>query len=143
MRKALKIFLLAVLFSFAGSAFAQGDKDKVELLRVNFISKKLELTNSESEKFWPLYNEYSDKVKALRRNLRQSFRKAGENPADKEAEELYQLDLKTKQAEVDLHKTYSEKIKGIIGIKKLVKLRNAEEEFKREIINSIKEKSDN
>lgn len=142
MKQALKIFYFTWFLCLSTAIFSQGDKDKVEALRVNFISKKLELSTNESEKFWPVYNEYNDKVKAVRKNLRQSFRKAPENLTEKEAEELIQLDLKSKQAEVDLHKTYSEKIKGIIGVKKLVKLRNAEEEFKREIINSIKEKSD-
>lgn len=140
MRNGSKILFFLWLYLPFGS-FAQ-DKDKVEALRMSFIEKKLELTKNESEKFWPVYNEYNDKIKALRKNLRQSFKKASENLSEKEAEDLYQLDIKSRQAEVDLHKTYSEKIKGIIGIKKLVKLRNAEDDFKREIINSIKEKSD-
>jgi hypothetical protein len=140
-RKIFKILIL-VWFLAPLTAFAQNDKDKIEALRMNFIEKKLELTKSESEKFWPVYNEYNDKVKAIRKNLRQSFRKAPETLTEKEAEELYQLDLKSRQAETDLHKTYSEKLKSIIGIKKMVKLRHAEEDFKREIINSIKDKSD-
>lgn len=104
-----------------------------------FISKKLELTNAESEKFWPLYNEYNDKVKAIRKNLRQSYRSKAENASDKDAEELYLLDLQSRQAETDVHKLYSEKIRGIIGTKKFVKLRVAEEEFKRELVKTIKE----
>lgn len=142
MKNAVKIIGVIWLLCFCPGIFAQGNKDKVEALRVNFISKKLELTGNESEKFWPVYNEYNDKIKAVRKNLRQSYRKASENLSEKEADDLNQLDLKSKQAEVDLHKTYSEKIKSIIGVKKLVKLRTAEEEFKRQIINSIKEKSD-
>ena len=118
--------------------FPQGNKDKVEEMRVSFITKKLELTNNESEKFWPIYNEYNDKVKALRKNLRQSYRKAPENMTEKEGEELYQLDIKTKQAEAELHKQYSEKIKSVIGAKKIVLLRSAEEEFKQKVLDSIK-----
>jgi hypothetical protein len=121
---------------------AQTEKDKVEALRINFITKKLELTSADAEKFWPVYNEYNDKVKAIRKNLRQSYKKKSENLTDKDAEELYYLEIQSKQAETDVHKQYSEKIKIIIGVRKLVKLRIAEEEFKREIINSIKEKSD-
>lgn len=142
MKHMFKIVLFIALLYLSPSAFAQGDKDKIEALRINFISKKLDLGTNESEKFWPVYNEYNDKLKALRKNLRQSFRKASGNLSDKEAEDLYQLALKTKQAELDLLKTYSEKIKVIIGVKKLVILHKAEEEFKREIINSIKEKGD-
>ncbi|HOZ86764.1 MAG TPA: hypothetical protein PL029_03350 [Bacteroidia bacterium] len=123
-------------------SFSQAEKDKVELLRVSFINKKLDLTNAESEKFWPVYNEYNDKIKAIRKNLRQSYRRSPEQLSEAEAEELYLLDIKSKQAEVDVHKQYGDKIKGIIGVKKSVRLKVAEEEFKREIINSIREKSD-
>lgn len=119
---------------------AQGDR--VEQLRITFITKKVELTGVESEKFWPVYNEYNDKVKALRKNLRLSYRKKQEPLTEEDAEDLYQLDLKTKQAEVDIHKLYSEKIKSIIGVKKCIRLRVAEEEFKREMINSLRDKGD-
>ncbi len=142
MKNALKILIFTLLFSSSLVGYGQSDKDKIEALRVSFISKKVELTTNESEKFWPVYNEYNDKIKAIKKNLRQSYKKAPETISDKEAEELYQLDIKSKQAEVDIHKLYSEKIKAVIGAKKIIKLRIAEEEFKREIINSIKDKSD-
>jgi phage-related baseplate assembly protein len=139
----VKILILMLLVAgYPLVSFSQAEKDKVEILRVSFINKKLDLTNAESEKFWPVYNEYNDKIKAIRKNLRQSYRRAPEPLSEAEAEELYLLDLKSKQAEVDVHKQYSDKIKNIIGVKKSVKLKVAEEEFKREIINSIKERSD-
>jgi hypothetical protein len=109
---------------------------------MNFISKKIELSINESEKFWPIYNEYIDKIKAIKKNLRQSYRRKSGALTEKDAEELIFLELQSKQAETDLYKIYSEKLKSIIGSKKMVKLHMAEEEFKREIINSIKEKSD-
>ncbi len=140
MKLIAKILLLFALTPLA--SFSQSEKDKVELLRVSFITKRLEFTNAEAEKFWPVYNEYNDKIKAIRKNLRQSYRKAPDALTEAEAEELYTLDLKSKQAELDLHRQYGEKIKSIIGVKKSVKLKIAEEEFKREVINSIREKSD-
>ncbi len=142
MKSILHIVLFAFLFLETGYVLGQPDKDKVEALRVAFISKRLELSGSESEKFWPVYNEYNDKIKAIKKNLRQSYRRKMEPLTEKEAEELYILDLQSKQAETDIHRQYSEKLKAIIGVKKVVKLRLAEEEFKREIINSIKEKGD-
>ncbi len=142
MNRILRILTLLLLLFNRQLLSAQPEKDKVEALRVSFISKRVELTGAEAEKFWPVYNEYNDKIKAIRKNLRQSYRKKSETLTEKEAEELYYLDLQSKQAETDVHKVYSEKIKGIIGFKKFVKLRQAEEDFKREIINTIKEKSD-
>jgi hypothetical protein len=137
-KKAFKIVLLfAWVFLFAPKAFSQGEK--VEAIRAEFIKKRVEMSVSESEKFWPVYNEYTDKIRALRRNVRQSFKKAPDNITEKEAEDLYQLDIKSKQAEADVHKQYSDKIKGIIGIKKLALLRKAEEEFKEVLVKSAKE----
>ena len=141
MMRTYKIFILLIFFNFS-KGFAQSEKDKLEVLRVSFISKEIELTINESEKFWPVYNEYNDKVKAVKRNLRQSYKRKKEPLSDADAEELHILEIQSRQAELDLYKQYSEKIKLIIGVKKLVKLRLAEEEFKRQIINTIKEKNE-
>jgi hypothetical protein len=142
MNALIKILLVFFMVLAPLVSFSQGDRDKVELLRTAFITKKLELSGAESDRFWPVYNEYNDKIKAIRKNLRQSYRKKTEPLSEADAEELYQLDLMSKQAEADVHRQYGEKIKNIIGVKRYVRLRVAEEEFKREMINSIKEKND-
>lgn len=139
MKRFLKIVILCLCFFIQANGFSQTKRDKIEALRVSFITKKLELTAAENEKFWPVYNEYNDKLKAIRKNLRQSYRRYlnGFNGAD--ADELYELDLRSKQAEVDVHKQYSQKIKDIVGVKKMVLLRIAEEQFRREMISSIQQ----
>lgn len=134
-----KITILCLLLLGAATSLAQQGRDKVEALRVAFISKKLELSNSESEKFWPVYNEYNDKVKAIRKNLRQTYRAKAETMTEKDAEDLYALEIQSRQAETDVHKLYAERIKNMIGAKRLAKLRVAEEEFKREVFKTIKE----
>lgn len=136
------VYIFIFLFFTSLKAEAQGDYDKIEALRVSFISKKLELSTIESEKFWPVYNEYLDKIKAIKKNLRQHYKQKNDGLSDKDAEELIALEIQSKQAEADLFKFYSEKLKTIIGSKKLVQLHLAEEAFKREIIKTIKEKVD-
>lgn len=128
--------MLGLFSSYQGLA----QREKIEVLRHSFLSKKLELSTSESEKFWPIYNEYQDKLKALKRNLRQSYKNLPAEFSEKEAEEIIALENKTKSAEAELAKLYNDKIKTIIGIKKLVKLQVYEEEFKKEVINTLKEK---
>src|ERR1700743_2343477 len=100
MKRIICILLLFIFYQ--GACYAQqhhDGHDKIEQLRVTFITKKLELTPVENEKFWPVYNDYTSKQRALRRNLRQSFRNKMNNLTDADAEELYQLDLQTKQAD--------------------------------------------
>lgn len=130
------VILLAMVC--AQLVWAQGG-NKVEALRVAFITKRLELSSAESEKFWPVYNEYTDKMQAIKKNLRQSYKRRTEPLTDQEADELYKLDLQSHQAEAEVYRQYSEKLKAIIGVKKMVRLRLAEEEFRKELIRTIKE----
>ena len=138
----IRIIIFFLLLVKVEGSFAQTAKDKVEALRVDYISKSLELTNTEYEKFWPVYNEYNDKIRAIRKNLRVSYRNKSDNLSEKEAEQLYYLFVQSKQAEADVHKQYNEKIKTIIGAIKTVKLHVAEEEFRMKVMKSIKGDSD-
>jgi len=127
--------LLAVLL--CSTVYAQPGRDKVEALRVAFIGRKLDLSPSESQKFWPVYNEYNDKVRMIRRNLRQEYHRGANGISEKEAEALYNLDLASRESELETHRVYSEKIRAIIGVRKFIILRMAEEEFKKEMIKAI------
>jgi hypothetical protein len=40
-------------------------REKLELFKIQFITKKLDLTPAEAEKFWPLYNEQKDATQKL------------------------------------------------------------------------------
>ena len=40
-------------------------REKLELFRIQFITKKLDLTPAEAEKFWPLYNEQKEASRNL------------------------------------------------------------------------------
>lgn len=128
-----------MLFAFL-KLFPQGGnkREKIEALRVAFITQKLNLTTDESQKFWPVYNEYQDKLKASRKEFRnQSTTFAN----DKEAQEYLDAEFLLKQREFSLYKEYYEKIKKTIPIKKVAELRQAEEDFKKELLKQLQGKS--
>jgi hypothetical protein len=135
MTRFFRILLILLCTEFAVSA--QPSHDKVEMLRIAFITKRVEMSPAESEKFWPVYNEYNDKIKYIRKNLRQGYRKLEGSFSEQEAEEVFQLDVRSRQAEADVHRLYSDKIKTIIGAKRFIRLRIAEEEFKKEMIRAL------
>jgi hypothetical protein len=132
----MKRLLQICLILFALTTRAQSDREKLELLRVNFITERIHLSTAESARFWPVYNEYNDKIRELRRNLRLSYRFNGE-PSSQEAEDVYQKEMAARQAEADIHRTYANRIKQIIGVTRFVMLRQAEEEFKRQMLKAI------
>ncbi|HXU28797.1 MAG TPA: hypothetical protein VN698_16325 [Bacteroidia bacterium] len=130
---------LFVLFAFL-KLFPQGSNkgEKIEALRVAFITKKLNLTADESQKFWPVYNEYQDKLKA-------SWQEFKKQPTvftnDKEAQNYLDAELLLKQREFSLYKEYYDKIKKIIPVKKVAELRQAEDDFKKELLKQLQGKS--
>ena len=66
-----KLTFLAILLALTGLIQAQtkpqGDPQKVEALKISFITNKLNLTPEEAKLFWPIYNQYEDEKKALRK----------------------------------------------------------------------------
>ena len=98
------IFTLILLTSF--SIFSQESKsDKVEAMKVGFITNKLELTAKEAQTFWPLYNEYNSKLEKLRKTKKSDFddlKNKSENITDKELEAFINEVFASKQKELEL-----------------------------------------
>ncbi len=132
---------LFVLFAFVVIAQpAASKRDKIDALRVSFINQKVNFTTQETQLFWPLYDEYNDKLENARKSFRQQYIKNTDFTAitDKEAEAYINAELALKQREYELYKEYFEKFKKVLPIKKVALIRRAEEEFKKELIKNIK-----
>ena len=123
----------------------QEKKENIEALKIAFITDKLELTPEEAQKFWPVYNQYADKLVEIRKKRRQDMRDAKQNNydemTDKEVEQAIDLDLANRQKELDLQKEYNTKFKTVLPMKKVAKLYSAEEQFKMVLLNKLKEKN--
>lgn len=132
------LVVVMVMFITTLSFAQQGKTDKVEALKVSFITEKINLTPQEAQSFWPLYNEYNDKIKFARKAFRQQYANVNDFKSDKEAEDYLAAELKLRQTEVDLQKEYFDKFKKILGSKKTGLLRKAEEEFKKEVLKIFK-----
>lgn len=69
-----KIYLILIFAGITGFASAQEEQPSekkqqdIEALKIAFISKELELTPDEAQKFWPVYNQYSKELKSTIRN---------------------------------------------------------------------------
>ncbi|GIL21613.1 MAG: hypothetical protein BroJett042_01260 [Bacteroidota bacterium] len=114
--------------------------EKINALRIAYLSEKLNLTSEQAEKFWPIYREFSDKRKELRRELIDARKqvKADQNPQKDEA--LVKLGLELKQRELDLEKTYSERLLKVISAQQILSLRKAEGDFQQLIRDQIQQR---
>ncbi|MFN5664946.1 MAG: hypothetical protein ACK461_07175, partial [Bacteroidota bacterium] len=132
------IFLLVALLSVS-TIFAQqtdedddGKADKIEALKVGFITEKLNLSSAEAKSFWPVYNEFEVQMKKLRVKERENVRllKAKSSLTDADADKFLNEQLSLKQQQLDLNKKYVAEFKKVLPAKKVARLLMLEQEFK-------------
>lgn len=143
----MKNLLLFVFLWTLGNTFAQpGPPDEkkreaIEAEKIAFISRELSLTPEEAEKFWPVYNEYSDKLMEIRKERHENLKKLHkvEKLTDEEAYETTQKVFQLEKEESDVRIEYLAKFAEILGKKKATQVFIAEEKFKRELLRRLKE----
>ncbi|MAP81387.1 MAG: sensor of ECF-type sigma factor [Aequorivita sp.] len=130
---------ILVLFLFIScSLFAQSDKhEKIKALKTAFITEELALTPAEAEKFWPIYNRFHDKFHDLRvrekTEIYQFLREGLNELTQAEANNLINLYLEIESSQVNLRKQMTAELREVISPKKIISLKKAEDDFKREL----------
>jgi hypothetical protein len=142
-----------ILISLAGNLHAQprgrmdGERrEKVEAMKIAFITKRLDLTSEEAQKFWPVYNQMSKDLETLRKNRRGDIRDAREDfdsLSEKDLEKIVDNEIIFRQSELDVMKKYHSQFKQVLPIKKVALLYKTEDDFKRFLINEIRNKGEN
>lgn len=140
--------LILALFLITSIIQAQeGRNEKIKAFKVAYITEKLSLTASEAEKFWPVYNAYDDKMSDLRRQERQiisgKLSDGIDAMSDSDANEVLDKFLEIKSRELEYTQQLVKDLKLSISPKKIIKLRKAEEEFKRKLLERIKQRRNN
>lgn len=140
--------LLIALFLISIPLFAQHKteekKEQIRSLKVGFITSALSLTADEATKFWPLYNTYDDKQFELRHKKMKVFRERMEEDLDKMSEkEAANLITQMESNEDELYlirKKFVTGLKGILPSVKIIKLKKAEEDFNKKLLEQYRNK---
>lgn len=131
------LITLVLIFAFSAASFSQRG-ERIQSLRIAFITEKLELTPKESQAFWPIYNELRDKMDVLGEN---EIRKRDlMNITDEEADALLQKRFEIEQKRLDLKREYFNQLKQVLPSRKLVRLPKAEQQFKRKLLDRMKQR---
>jgi hypothetical protein len=137
--------IIAMLFVITGNCVLAQDVDvdnvrdpqareRIRAAHAAYITQRLELTTDEAEKFWPVYREFAEKRRQLR------FEMLKQRRSEASDQEILNRDLELKQKELDLEKEYTKKLSDIISPEKLVKLRQAEADFRRLLLKQLQER---
>lgn len=103
-----KLLLILSLFTLPiATLIAQPGQETLERLKIAFITRQLNLTTDEAQKFWPVYNQYSDESKKIHQDYK-----------GKDQLEMQQklLDLKKKYKPDFLKAISSEKFEKLLTV---------------------------
>ncbi|MFM9028225.1 MAG: hypothetical protein ACKOQ6_09530, partial [Bacteroidota bacterium] len=97
-------------------------KERIEAMKVGFLTDKLQLTPDEAKVFWPIYDQYQAELEKLRKDRRANLKNAKENldeMTDAEVEKTVDSEIAFRQAELDLIKKYHPQFKKVLPIRKV------------------------
>lgn len=147
--KTKNIFLVFFIL-FSSSFYAQGKKmlekkEQIYALKVAFITNNLSLTSSEAEKFWPIYNSFEEKQFDLKHQKSISYIKRMDEESlsrmsDKEALAVLNQMETTEEELFQLRKKLIVNLKSVLTPVKIIKLKKAEEEFNKKLLQQYREK---
>ncbi|WP_396603349.1 sensor of ECF-type sigma factor [Algibacter sp. R77976] len=141
MKKIIPIILL--LFSLNLTA-QHKNRERIKALKVSFITEKLDLTEKEAQKFWPLYNAFEKETSEIRfkefKAIQKEIRVNKDSLTNERANDLL---ARLNKAELKMHKAKTDFVSNLSGIlppKKIILLKLTEDDFKKKMFEEYKKR---
>ena len=139
---AITVFLVFSTCMVPLVAQSEEQIEKFKKERETYFTERLELTGSESEAFWPLYNDFYNRKMKLVEDERNSFsyaHKNAENLSDEEITETLDKIRKLKEEQLTLETEYYQvKFMKVLPPKKVLKLYKVEWDFRRHLLRQLR-----
>ena len=150
MKNIQKITLLIILAgSFLTPAMAQNPQanrahmghggqgmEKLQSAKIAFITQRVELTPKEAEKFWPIYHQYQKEMQGLAKERMAERKAESQTPADERLDDRLEMESRM----LELRKKYTREFSRVISSEKVLRLYDAEKEFRRELLKRLQER---
>lgn len=135
----MRKFTLLILFSLlVGASFAQRpgeryDPEKLQAAKVAFITTRLDLKSDQAEKFWPIYNEFSDKRESMLREMAGLNNRRGEALSEEEAKNRISKKFELEEKLMKEEKSFVEKASKVISYNQIFLLNGLSRDFARQL----------
>lgn len=129
------LFSLLILFSI--KTFAQLDKEaklkQLQKQKINYFTERLNLSEKEAKKFWPVYNDYQNRKNLIaqeRKSTTAYFLQNSENMNENEISELLGKYINYQKRETRLLEVYTNKFREFLPEKKVLQVFILEVKFR-------------
>lgn len=139
--KNLKIYLILFFLLGAGDLLAQRsgrgegeplDPERLQAARIAFITARISLKADQAERFWPIFNTFTESREAHMRTIGDLGRGA-ETMTEEDAKSHLQQKLQLQQKLVDEEKTFVAAAAKVLTYRQLLLLQNVARDFNRQL----------
>ena len=115
-------------------------REKVKADKKLFVATNMELTESEAEAFWPVYEDYQDELFLLRartEKLIQDYARAFENMTEEKAKVLLDEYMTVEALGLEVRRTYLPKFRKILPEKKVARYYQIENKIEKALYHEL------
>ncbi|MFC3414363.1 hypothetical protein [Algoriphagus hitonicola] len=143
----LSIFLLTAIATFAQRGESRDfDPERLQAARIAFITSRLELSPDQAEKFWPIYNEYTESREANLKEMVALYPKQDQQAlSEQEAKNALEKRFRIQRKMIDEEEKFVKEVAQVISYPQVMKLNGIARDFTRMIYqrNRQRRSSDN
>jgi hypothetical protein len=138
------VFLSLIVFTHSSAAQGndyQKTEDLIKAQMIGFFTKKIGLTPDEAKKFWPVYNAYWERKNQIIADWKKKFnyyQKHSDELSEEQMEKLADEYIEFELQKAELLEKYNKEFKEILPIRKVMKIYQADYEFKAYLLKKIK-----
>jgi hypothetical protein len=143
MKRKTICFILTAIFFTMNIAAQNANLEKLNAYKIGFLTKRLNLTSKEAEKFWPVYNEFQDnknKIQVERQEINKNFNLNELNMSDKEMTETADRLISLELREASLAQEFHNKIKNVLPPVKVLRLYQSENQYRLQLLKELQER---
>jgi hypothetical protein len=139
MRTLLLLFILPLQVLLAQPPDAEEKIEKVQAAKVAYITSRLNLNTTQSQAFWPVFNEFEAARRKIRFQMKGLHREAKHGQQNEEQMKAsIRRRLALRQEELDLEKQYAEKFMKVLSAEQVSELYESEKEFTKLLLHKWK-----
>lgn len=116
-------------------------REEIERIKKEFVTNRINLTEEQAEKFWPVYDAYTQERIKLRRQV-QKLKQSGFSMAasDEQLKVSIERMFELREEEFKLDKEVKTKLLDILTVRQLAELYRSEQEFLQAIIKAWRDR---
>ena len=134
--------IITLLLTMNVVAQSPEKRERIKALKVAFITEKLELTESEAQKFLPIYNTFEENMHNFRKDFYKNRKMDIANVSEQEAKNILNNMIKTENEKNQLKEKFMNDLLKVIPAKKIIKLKITEDEFNKQMLEQYKKRKE-